>query len=190
MHLCGRTRWIASLLEQRNLPYAEKKKSGMVFHCIAQPSRMGSHTSSQCVAHATRPCFSRPLASIDSSSRFINCQNLPRGHHGLPARRLRLAASVEGAGFDASTSQSQGNISSAEKSPTGQSISSTESLKKMPTGLSRRGLILPAGELGSWDSGGVGNPVVRRFSSDNEERWFMWYRGWEVSRSGSVYVTG
>ncbi|GJP34922.1 hypothetical protein CLOM_g19400 [Closterium sp. NIES-68] len=40
------------------------------------------------------------------------------------------------------------------------------------------GLVLSAGPPGSWDSSGVGKAVVRRFASDNEERWFMWYEGW------------
>jgi hypothetical protein len=39
------------------------------------------------------------------------------------------------------------------------------------------GLIFQPGEQGSWDSGAVAGPVVRRYLSDNEERWCMWYHG-------------
>jgi hypothetical protein len=39
------------------------------------------------------------------------------------------------------------------------------------------GLVLPAGEQGSWDEAGVGHPVVRYFLGDNEQRWFLWYSG-------------
>lgn len=33
------------------------------------------------------------------------------------------------------------------------------------------------GSDGSWDSAEIGNPVVKRFLSDDEERWYMWYYG-------------
>ncbi|GBF93562.1 hypothetical protein Rsub_06282 [Raphidocelis subcapitata] len=39
------------------------------------------------------------------------------------------------------------------------------------------GLVLGRGAEGSWDAGVVGNPVVRCYIGDNEERWFMWYSG-------------
>lgn len=40
-----------------------------------------------------------------------------------------------------------------------------------------KGLVLGPGAPGSWDQSCVGNPVVRVFMGDNEERWFMWYSG-------------
>ncbi|KAK4785959.1 hypothetical protein SAY86_002648 [Trapa natans] len=40
-----------------------------------------------------------------------------------------------------------------------------------------RGLILDLGRGSSWDSSEVGSPVVKRFLSDEEERWYMWYHG-------------
>ncbi|KAJ8626974.1 hypothetical protein MRB53_020281 [Persea americana] len=43
---------------------------------------------------------------------------------------------------------------------------------------SSHGLVLDLGPAGdSWDGRAVGSPVVKRFLSDEEERWFMWYHG-------------
>lgn len=42
---------------------------------------------------------------------------------------------------------------------------------------SSRGLVLDLGPKNSWDSAEIGSPVVKRFLSDDEERWYMWYRG-------------
>ncbi|CAN0896534.1 hypothetical protein LINGRAHAP2_LOCUS18555 [Linum grandiflorum] len=42
---------------------------------------------------------------------------------------------------------------------------------------SSRGLIFDLGSPGSWDSSQIGSPVVKRFLSDDEERWLMWYHG-------------
>ena len=33
------------------------------------------------------------------------------------------------------------------------------------------------GEAGSWDEAGVGNPIVRCYIGDDEQRWLMWYSG-------------
>ncbi|XP_010498999.1 PREDICTED: uncharacterized protein LOC104776603 [Camelina sativa] len=42
----------------------------------------------------------------------------------------------------------------------------------------KRGLVLDLGvSKDSWDSEEIGSPVVKRFLSDNEERWHMWYHG-------------
>ncbi|XP_027359870.1 uncharacterized protein LOC113868466 [Abrus precatorius] len=42
---------------------------------------------------------------------------------------------------------------------------------------SSRGLVFALGASNSWDSAEVGSPVVKRFLSDEEERWYMWYHG-------------
>ncbi|KAF5197943.1 Glycosyl hydrolase, five-bladed beta-propellor domain containing protein [Thalictrum thalictroides] len=39
------------------------------------------------------------------------------------------------------------------------------------------GLVLDLGLKGTWDSHEIGSPVVKRFISDDEERWYMWYYG-------------
>eukprot|EP00897_Mesotaenium_endlicherianum_P010420 jgi/Mesen1/9406/ME000614S08665 len=45
----------------------------------------------------------------------------------------------------------------------------------------QEGFIFGDGRSGSWDADGIGAPVVRRYQTDNEERWFMWYQGWKGS---------
>lgn len=45
---------------------------------------------------------------------------------------------------------------------------------------SKKGLVLDLG-TDSWDSEEIGSPVVKRFLSDNEERWYMWYHGRSTS---------
>ncbi|PSS13463.1 LIM domain-containing protein [Actinidia chinensis var. chinensis] len=40
-----------------------------------------------------------------------------------------------------------------------------------------RGLVFDLGTQNSWDSFEIGSPVVRRFLSDEKERWYMWYHG-------------
>ncbi|XP_004490096.1 uncharacterized protein [Cicer arietinum] len=42
---------------------------------------------------------------------------------------------------------------------------------------SRRGLVFDLGFSNSWDSEDIGSPVVKRFQSDEEERWYIWYHG-------------
>ena len=39
------------------------------------------------------------------------------------------------------------------------------------------GLLFRSGGPGSWDEAGVGNPVVRYYLGDDEQRWYMWYTG-------------
>ncbi|KZV56224.1 hypothetical protein F511_20187 [Dorcoceras hygrometricum] len=40
-----------------------------------------------------------------------------------------------------------------------------------------RGLVFDLGSKNSWDSVEIGSPVVKRYLSDEEERWYMWYYG-------------
>ncbi|KAA8532957.1 hypothetical protein F0562_032926 [Nyssa sinensis] len=40
-----------------------------------------------------------------------------------------------------------------------------------------RGLVFDLGTKSSWDSAEIGSPVVKRYLSDEEERWYMWYHG-------------
>ncbi|XP_059317352.1 uncharacterized protein LOC132067946 [Lycium ferocissimum] len=40
-----------------------------------------------------------------------------------------------------------------------------------------RGLVFDLGQKDSWDSSEIGSPVVKRYLSDEEERWYMWYHG-------------
>lgn len=54
-------------------------------------------------------------------------------------------------------------------------ISNQELTASNPRSL--RGLVFDMGSKNSWDSVEIGSPVVRRFLSDEEERWYMWYYG-------------
>lgn len=57
------------------------------------------------------------------------------------------------------------------------------SIQKIPSSSSSssssfsRGLIFGLGTENSWDSAEIGCPVVKRYLSDEEERWYMWYYG-------------
>lgn len=51
-----------------------------------------------------------------------------------------------------------------------------------------RGLVFDLGQKSAWDSAEVGSPVVRRFLSDEEERWYMWYHGSSSKIPGSDYI--
>ncbi|KAI6686408.1 hypothetical protein NL676_032321 [Syzygium grande] len=53
----------------------------------------------------------------------------------------------------------------------------SSSASSSTTSLCSRGLVLDLGPAKSWDSAEVGSPVVKRFLSDEEERWYMWYHG-------------
>ncbi|KAI3433028.1 uncharacterized protein J3R85_007212 [Psidium guajava] len=69
-----------------------------------------------------------------------------------------------------STASSDHGTSSSSSSASSSSSSSTA----MPCS---RGLVFDLGPANSWDSAEVGSPVVKRFLSDEEERWYMWYHG-------------
>ncbi|KAJ0094956.1 hypothetical protein Patl1_15990 [Pistacia atlantica] len=53
---------------------------------------------------------------------------------------------------------------------------------------SSRGLVLNLGPKNSWDSAEIGSPVVKRFLSDEEERWFMWYHGNSCENPDSDFI--
>ncbi|CAO2828754.1 unnamed protein product [Amaranthus hypochondriacus] len=54
---------------------------------------------------------------------------------------------------------------------------------------SSKGLIFDIGQMGCWDSSEIGSPVVKRFLSDDEERWYMWYSGSSDKKPG-LSLTG
>ncbi|KAL3511102.1 hypothetical protein ACH5RR_030503 [Cinchona calisaya] len=51
-----------------------------------------------------------------------------------------------------------------------------------------RGLVFDLGlkKDSSWDSAEIGSPVVKRFLGDEEERWYMWYRGRRSNGNDSI----
>ncbi|KAG9451365.1 hypothetical protein H6P81_011330 [Aristolochia fimbriata] len=52
-------------------------------------------------------------------------------------------------------------------------------------GSSYRGLVFDLGPEHAWDSREIGSPVVKRFLSDEEERWYMWYHGRSAGETDS-----
>ncbi|XP_061370882.1 uncharacterized protein LOC133313516 [Gastrolobium bilobum] len=57
------------------------------------------------------------------------------------------------------------------------SSSSSSSSQLSSSSYASRGLVFDLGPSTSWDSAEIGSPVLKRFLSDEEERWFMWYYG-------------
>ncbi|XP_068636889.1 uncharacterized protein [Aristolochia californica] len=53
----------------------------------------------------------------------------------------------------------------------------TPSLAAGSSSAAFRGLVFHLGPADGWDSREIGSPVVKRFLSDDEERWYMWYHG-------------
>ncbi|KAI3945195.1 hypothetical protein MKX01_034956 [Papaver californicum] len=58
--------------------------------------------------------------------------------------------------------------------------------EKPTSSISSRGLVFDMGIENSWDSREIGSPVVKRFLSDEEERWYMWYHGSNSSNGGDT----
>ena len=58
-----------------------------------------------------------------------------------------------------------------------ESLSSAAAAASSSSSSSSWGLVFDLGRSDSWDSAQIGSPVVKRFLSDDEERWYMWYHG-------------
>ncbi|KAF8390154.1 hypothetical protein HHK36_024676 [Tetracentron sinense] len=58
-----------------------------------------------------------------------------------------------------------------------QQLSTPPPNQKPSSSSSSRGLVFDLGTKNSWDSAEIGSPVVKRYLSDDEERWYMWYHG-------------
>ncbi|CAK7326121.1 unnamed protein product [Dovyalis caffra] len=76
----------------------------------------------------------------------------------------------------------QNSTSESDSNPKPQypstAISSNDSLSSsLPPQSLSRGLVFDLGPPNSWDAIEIGSPVVKRFLSDEEERWYMWYHG-------------
>ena len=55
--------------------------------------------------------------------------------------------------------------------------STSEPQTPKPISTNEFGFVFGLGAENSWDSSDIGSPVVKRFLSDDEERWYMWYHG-------------
>ncbi|KAL5553739.1 hypothetical protein UlMin_041140 [Ulmus minor] len=80
------------------------------------------------------------------------------------------------------------DIDSTSKSPNPSKPTSKEALSSplssSQSSSSTSGLVFDLGVENSWDSAEIGSPVVKRFLSDEEERWYMWYYGRSSSKPG------
>ncbi|CAM8877354.1 unnamed protein product [Rhodiola kirilowii] len=125
------------------------------------------------------PCPCSNFSSI-SPSKFHPCRKsfngsrssftYPKLTHCSTNSNLESKTAPENQAFtgqDLSFGDESHNQNSVDFSPS----SSAESA------LNSDGLVFGLGRLNSWDSGAIGSPVVKRFLSDEEERWYMWYHG-------------
>ncbi|KAK7274865.1 hypothetical protein RIF29_15965 [Crotalaria pallida] len=97
-----------------------------------------------------RCCSAKPDTSANSDT-----QNTP---HNEPSE-------------EASNNNKEEPFSSSSSLHSGSSSSSTSPSSYL------RGLVFDLGPSNSWDNAEIGSPVVKRFLSDEEERWYMWYHG-------------
>ncbi|XP_072985313.1 uncharacterized protein [Typha latifolia] len=98
---------------------------------------------------------------------------LPRTHlqpklcHCLPQRDLSSNSSTE------TSSESRESIE--PKSPIPNALSPT--IPSSTPSYCSAGLVFDESPEPCWDCGSVGSPVVKRYISDDKERWLMWYAG-------------
>ncbi|XP_015956779.3 LOW QUALITY PROTEIN: uncharacterized protein LOC107481080 [Arachis duranensis] len=114
-------------------------------------------------------CSSKPDISTDSS----DIENKPKGsseQSSLVSKRQK-ASKLDKNHASESLTTSPAKSSSSSSSPS-------------------RGLVFSLGPSDSWDGAEVGSPVVKRFLSDDEERWFMWYHGRSNNRNPSSSSNG
>ena len=140
-----------------------------------------------------------PIRGFEYSSKTLEClyvQRLVSSRTDVKTlncsrRSSRIAAVIgqrgSGAGQDPGNNESQAKLqqsgiaSSDETSKleplratTGQETPSSESSDCIgKPELDHEGFVISSGEKDAWDSGRVGSPIVRRYVSDNEERWCM-----------------
>lgn len=80
------------------------------------------------------------------------------------------------------------SVISPSRASTEQENLMTESSAESKLALEHEGLVISNGEIGAWDGARVGSPIVRRYVSDNEERWCMWYSGESLDESKGTTI--
>jgi hypothetical protein len=139
--------------------------------------------------------YAQRLVSSRTDAKTLNCSR-------RSSRIAVLGQRGSGAGQDPGNNESQAELqqnglpSSDDTSKdeplratTGQETRSSESSGCIgKPELEHEGLIISSGEKDAWDGGRVGSPIVRRYVSDNEERWCMWYSGEKVDGSPGTTV--
>uniref|UniRef100_A0A7N0V4S8 Arabinanase/levansucrase/invertase n=1 Tax=Kalanchoe fedtschenkoi TaxID=63787 RepID=A0A7N0V4S8_KALFE len=127
------------------------------------------------------PCSKPSTLHLLPCRRSFNCSSFtyPKLTHGVPHCSTNPNLD-NGTAADKHALTSQ-NLSLGAQQNESQNPDSGESRASSPSSsvssVNSHGLVFGLGSLGSWDSGAVGSPVVKRFLSDEEERWYMWYHG-------------
>ncbi|KAL5123314.1 hypothetical protein HKD37_02G003930 [Glycine soja] len=124
-------------------------------------------------ACSSKPNNSTTLSPISSKfPSFLRCSTKPD-----------TSANSETQHTNNPNNEQPNSISNSQNAPQSSDSSSSEAFSSSPPPLgsshssSSRGLVLDLGPSNSWDSADIGSPVVKRFLSDEEERWYMWYHG-------------
>ncbi|XP_073295168.1 uncharacterized protein [Primulina huaijiensis] len=154
-----------------------------------------SHRSSPSMeaAAVTQPLLT-PASSAISTTKLV--QTIPRfTYHHFSS--ILLSSGCKNppqflAYCSAKSSINNGNAtneSSAAEQPTLDSRIPRQAVptssEAVPSNLSfSRGLVFDLGSKNSWDGLEIGSPVVKRYLSDEEERWYMWYYGTCSENSG------
>ncbi|XP_065860480.1 uncharacterized protein [Euphorbia lathyris] len=91
-----------------------------------------------------------------------------------PSKKLNFTTLCCSAKPDTNTNSSTSSSNHTQNSHNNSTPLSSNSISPSS---SSRGLVFDLGISNSWDSKEIGSPVVKRFLSDEEERWYMWYHG-------------
>lgn len=148
------------------------------------------HREAQTLGHF-RKTFSRK--TFNQKTKAVECHHIRRR---ISTSRTHAVLGQRGSG----ASQEPGNNESSQAKLQDSSNDETsvvepprasktpESSDWIKPELEHEGLVIANGESGAWDSGRVSSPIVRRYVSDNEERWCMWYAGESEDESKGTTV--
>ncbi|OVA08963.1 hypothetical protein BVC80_9097g23 [Macleaya cordata] len=127
------------------------------------------------------PSYVPPMASISSlkllsasiSHHYYQIQN-PNPRNNFPFH-TRCSTKPD---IDSDNATDKNSVVENDSNSNTQQQFSTSPLNQTPSSsFSSRGLVFDLGPENSWDSQEIGSPVVKRYLSDEEERWHMWYHG-------------
>ncbi|GFZ21478.1 arabinanase/levansucrase/invertase [Actinidia rufa] len=121
---------------------------------------------------------------------FLNPKNSPNPNPRNRASPLFLTRCSTKPNTDRSNATTDKNNSNSKPNSNFQGPTKPISSQPLsaPNSSFSRGLVFDLGSQNSWDSFEIGSPVVKRFLSDEEERWYMWYHGRSKENPGSDSV--
>ncbi|WVZ10141.1 hypothetical protein V8G54_014671 [Vigna mungo] len=157
---------------------ASPSSSSSMVHPSLQPRNTLSkvsifqHLTPPTTLFPSRACSAKPSTTISPVSSkfpsFLRCSTKPDTSADSETQHNKSNNEANSISNSQSVSQSDSAASEAfSSSPPLESSHSSSS----------RGLVLDLGPSNAWDSADIGSPVVKRFLSDEEERWYMWYHG-------------